>query len=197
MAFWDSITDLFRSAEESTPGNAAIHELIDRGEDYQTRYDQWKKTQGSRRLLDWIIEQYATHKAGQPADAGLGFLKLSTSAGFVIYIDSLNYQPEEFEFFFDFLKERVLALNYRSAISDRRVFNRKNWVETQERHYLKPKTDFSPTELIDQVFGNITIEHELRDGKPHNLRLRATFYSDALYKEANTFGALLMALSDF
>lgn len=196
MAFWDSVSDLFKSAEESTPGNAAVHELIVRDEAFLTSYEQWKRTHNSRRLLDWLVEQYATSKAGEPTDSGLGFLDLTSSKGFVIYFSRLNYTPEEIGYFFDFLKERVLTLNYRSDISDRRVFSRKDWVETQERHYLKPRNDFKVGELIDQGFGNITIEHELRNDVPHNLRLRATFYSDALYKAPASFGALMMALSE-
>lgn len=195
MAFWDSITELFRSADESTAANAAVHELIVRDDEFQEGYDKWKRTHNSRRLLDWLVEQYATNKAGQPTDAGVGFLNLSSSKGFVIYFGQLNYTPEEIEYFFDFLKERILALDYRSDISDRRVFSRKNWVETRERHYLKPNRDFESGTLMDQGFGNITIEHELRNDVPHNLRLRATFYSDAMYKDAATFGALMMALS--
>lgn len=195
MAFWDSITELFRSADESTAANAAVHELIVRDDEFQEGYDKWKRTHNSRRLLDWLVEQYATYKAGQPTDAGVGFLNLSSSKGFVIYFGQLNYTPEEIEYFFDFLKERILALDYRSDISDRRVFSRKNWVETRERHYLKPNRDFESGTLMDQGFGNITIEHELRNDVPHNLRLRATFYSDAMYKDAASFGALMMALS--
>ncbi|OAV43534.1 hypothetical protein [Lewinella sp. 4G2] len=195
MSFWDSITELFRSAEESTPGNAAVHELIVRDEEYLEGYEQWKRTHNSRRLLDWLEEQYATHKAGAPTDQGVGFLNLSSSKGFVIYFKELNYQPEEIAYFFDFLKERVLTLNYRSDISDRRIFSRRDWVETQERHYLKPINTFEEGELLHQAFGNITIQHELRDGVPHNLRLRATFYSDALYEEAHSFGALMIALA--
>ena len=196
MSFWESITELFRSAEESTPSNAAVHELIVRDNEFLLGYERWKRTHNSRRLLDWLVEQHASHRAGAPMDEAVGFLKLRSSAGFVIYFQHLNYQAEEIEYFFDFLKERVMALNYRSDISDRRMFSRKSWVETQERHYLKPINTYNSAELLDQQFGNITIEHELRDGAPHNLRLRATFYSDALYKDAHSFGALMMALAE-
>ena len=194
MSFLQTIADLFRAAEESTPGNAAVHELIERDADFLVGYEQWKRTHNSRRLLGWLTEQYATHKAGQPTDEGVGFLNLSSSKGFVIYVRDLNYSAEEIAYFFDFLKERVLTLNYRSDISDRRVFNRRDWVETQERHYLKPINTFKHGQLLEQGFGNITIEHELRNDVPHNLRLRATFYRDALYSEAGSFGGLMMGL---
>ncbi len=169
--------------------------MIERDEAYLAGYTQWKRTVASRRLLDWLVEQYATQRAGQPTDAGIGFLDLPGSKGFVIYFRELNYQPSEISYFFDFLKERVLTLDYRSAISDRRVFSRKSWVETQERHYLKPQVTFKAGELIDQSFGNITIQYELRDDVPHNLRLRATVYRDSLYKEGASFGAFIMAIS--
>ena len=195
MAFWDQITDLFRRADESSPGDPAVHELIERDADFLVGYERWKRTHNSRRLLDWLVEQYTTYRAGQATDAGIGFLDISSSKGFVIYFRDLNYSPEEIEYFFDFLKERVQTLDYRSDISDRRVFSRKDWVETQERHYLKPRKNYQEGELIKQAFGNITIQHELRNDRPHNLRLRATAYQDALYEEAASFGALMMALA--
>ena len=195
MAFWDDITNLFRKADESSPGDPAVHELIERDEAFLAGYERWKRTHNSRRLLDWLTEQYATHRAGERTDEGVGFLDTPSSKGFVIYFRQLGYNPEELEYFFDYLKERVQALDYRSDISDRRVFSRNDWVETQERHYLKPRKNYEHGKLINQAFGNITIQHELRNDVPHNLRLRATVYHDALYEDAATFGALMMAIS--
>jgi hypothetical protein len=48
---------------------------------------------------------------------------------------------------------------------------------------------------MDQVFGNIMIEFELRDELPHNLRLRATVYNDSLFEAKGSFGGLIMALA--
>ena len=195
MSFWDQITNLFREAEESTSSAPAVHELIERDEEELTDYARWRETLGSRRLLDWLQDQYAVHRGNGRTDEAIGFLETASTKGFVIYFHQTNYTRREINHFFHYLKERVQTLDYRSDISDRRVFSRRDWVETQERHYLKPRKNYVEGELINQAFGNITIEFELRDDRPHNLRLRATVYQDALYREAESFRALMMALT--
>lgn len=193
MAFWDNIADLFRQAEDSTAAKPVIHELIVRSPEEIADFERWKRTHNSRRLLSWLNQQFAFHLEGLPIDKGLGFLDTDSSKGFVIYLQELNYSKSEILHFFDFLKERILSFNYRSDISDRRLFSRKDWVETQERHYLKPRINLDE-HPIEQQFGNVTIQLEMRDDVVHNLRLRATVYNDSMFKKASSFRALMAAL---
>ena len=199
-SFWNKITALFDAAAESSPSAPAVHEMIERDAETLADYEQWKKTLARRRLFDWITDQYARFLSKHPTDGGISFLDTASSKGFVIHFNELQYGPREIHHFFHYLKERVLTLNYRTQISDRRIFSRRDWVETQERHYLKPRTRKQrnrPIERggLDQQFGNITIELELRNDRPWNLRLRATTYQDALYGAPESFRALLMALA--
>ena len=193
MTFWNQIKNIFTDAENSSPSVPTVHELIQRSEEDLTAYKHWKTTSGPRRLLDWLSNQYGRHKDGQSTDETIGFLNAQSSKGFVIYFRDMNYTREEITHFFHYLKERILTLDYRSDISDRRIFPRNHWIETQERHYLKPNIEYSEV-LMDQAFGNIMIEFELRDELPHNLRLRATVYNDSLFEAKGSFGGLIMAL---
>ena len=194
MAFWDQITNLFNRAEDSGPAAPTIHEMIERTDAEQADYDRWARTGGPQRLLDWLNEQYAIKLGKGRPDSSIDFLDTPSSKGFVIHFHQTNYTPAEVTHFFDYLKERVLALNYRTQISDRRIFPRNHWIETQERHYLKPRLERGNFTDVDQRFGNIMIENELRDDKAWNLRLRATTYQDAMYREAASFRALMVAI---
>lgn len=194
MPFWDQIKDIFRSAEVSSPTAPTIHELIERSEEETAAFTRWKNTAGAKRLLDWLTSQYTRQQNGQRTDETVGFLNTPSTKGFVVYFREMNYSREEITHFFHYLKERVLTLAYRSDISDRRIFPRRDWVETQERHYLKPLVDFNDAKM-NQAFGNIMIEFELRDDVPHNLRLRATVYNDSLYETGQSFGTLLEVLA--
>lgn len=194
MTFWDQIKNIFQRAEESSPTDPTVHELIERSPEDEAAYERWKRTAGPRRLMDWIVNQYYRDRDGLGSDDTIGFLRTNSTEGFVIYFRDMNYGPDEIAHFFDYLRERVLTLNYRPDISDRRIFPRRDWIETRERHYLKPRLDLSAPKL-DQAFGNVMIEYELRDDQPHNLRLRATVYSDALYAEGRSFGGLLEVLA--
>ena len=199
--FWDRVTALFSAAADSGPSDPAVHEMIVRDEEEMADYDRWKRTLARRRLLDWLTEQYARFAATGQRDAAVDFLDTPSSKGFVIHFNRTQYTLSEIRHFFHYLRERTLELNYRTQISDRRIYSRPDWVETQERHYLKPRTRkqrmAGPVERgdLDQKFGNVTIELELRDDQPWNLRLRATTYQDSLYAEPESFPALLMALA--
>jgi hypothetical protein len=199
-SFWDRITALFESAEKSGPTTPAVHEVLERDEEELRIYERWKQTLARRRLLDWLVDQYAVYRAQGRTDGSVSFLDTASSKGFVVHVHETHYSLTEIRHFFYYLKERILELNYRTQISDRRVFSRNDWVETQERHYLKPRTRKQREAVVErggleQKFGNITVELELRNDVPHNLRLRATTYQDALYADPESFGALMMALS--
>ncbi|MBK9013497.1 MAG: hypothetical protein IPM82_05115 [Saprospiraceae bacterium] len=107
---------------------------------------------------------------------------------------SLIYAREDAGHFFDLLKEKVLTLNYRNQLSDTRSWSEKDWVQTVERHYLKPRQNWEADKKINQQFGNITIELILRNDSPHLLTFRATSYSDRLYADASDFHELMQAV---
>ncbi len=194
MAFWNRIKEIFQQAEASTPANPTIHEVITRSPAEQTAYERWKQTTAPQRLLAWVSEQYTGHRARQRTDESIDFLDTTSTKGVVIHFHQTNYSREEIGYFFDLLKEKVQALGYRSDLSDRRIFPRRDWVETQERHYLKPRVDFNE-EQLNQAFGNITIELELRNDVAYNLRLRATTYNDALFERSISFAGLITAIT--
>ncbi len=112
------------------------------------------------------------------------------------YDEALVYLSEQhFDVcFFDYLKGQVLAQNYKSELSDIRETQRGAWLETIQRHYLKPKSSINDSGLIRQRFGNVTIELVLRNEVVHHLRLRATAYSDHLYQDAWDFQVLMDGL---
>lgn len=196
---WNYFKNLFNKAEESSPSQPLIHEMIQRSETERADYQRWKNTLVCRRLLDWLNDQYAIYRVA-PEDIGeaLDFLDTPSSKGFVIHFHKTRYSKRDVTHFFDFLKEQVLALEYRPQISDLRTYNRNNWVETVERHYLKPGPTLRKQQEGDgrflQKFGNIMIELELRDDQVHNLRFRATSYKDSLFKEPQEFKELMQQI---
>lgn len=190
--FWKYIKNIFKAAEESSPNQPVIHELIIRTDEEQKDYDYWKETLVRRRLCDWLNQQYAIHKVlPNDIDEGLSFLNTPSAKGFAIHFHQTQYSKRDAVHFMDYLKERVLSLNYRTQISDARVFNRANWVEAIQRHYLKPRINFEEGKKTNQKFGNITIELVFRNDTPYQLKFQATTYSDSLYKDASDFSDLM------
>lgn len=194
-SIWRYFKQLFREAEQSTPANPAVHEWITRSEEEKADYEHWKNTLDKRRLTDWLNDQYATYQVlPQETDEAIDFLDTPSSKGFVVYFLKTGYSKEETGYLFDYLKEQVLKLGYKTQLSDTRTYNRPDWVETVERHYLKPRKGLKKEEKIDQLFGNITIEREFRDENIHNLRLSATAYNDRLYAPPQPFKELMQGI---
>jgi len=195
---WKYFKELFRKAESSSPSQPLIHELIERTPEELADYDHWKSTLVCRRLRDWLADQYAIFRVEpENIDEGMDFLNTPSSKGFAIHFFKTRYSRRDATHFFDFLKEKVKELGYRTQISDSRSYQRANWVERIDRHYLKPPASFShhaATGRFEQRYGNITVELELRNDQVHNLRFRATAYRDHLFEDAEEFKDLIQQL---
>lgn len=158
-------------------------------------YEQWRQTEAGQRMLDWLAREYGHYLAGQRKDNAVAFLNTPSSKGFILYFHQTAYRADQIRHFFQLLKERVQAQDYRVGISDRIIYSRPSWVEKVERHYLKPRSKFVEGEPVRQAYGNIAIELESRDDKIHHLRLRATVYQDSLYEKGMSFGRLIEDIS--
>ncbi len=193
---WSYFKSLFDKAEESSPSQPLIHEMIERSSEEREDYERWASSLVRRRLTDWITNQYAIHLTDpHHVDEGLDFLDTPSSKGFVVHFHQTRYSRRDATHLFDYLKHRVLALEYRTQISDLRTYNRSGWVETIERHYLKPGPTLRKQKQEDgrflQKYGNIMIELELRNEQVYNLRFRATSYKDSLFREPRDFEELM------
>ncbi len=195
--FWKNIKQLFQSSEKSSPMQPAIHEMIERSAVEKEDYLQWKRTLSRRRLLDWLNNQHVEYIINpQHTDDAIDFLNTPSSKGFVMHFHETRYNKREIIHFFDFLKERVLSINYRSYMSDLRTYNRPDWVETIQRHYLKPSIFLRKTnqKKSEQLFGNITIQLLLRNDQVRNLKFNATTYQDHQFEKADDFRELIQLL---
>lgn len=195
--FWKKIKNLFNAAEQSSPNQPVLHEMITRSETELADYEAWKETLGKRRLLDWLRTEHLNFmQEAKSRDAALDFLDTPSTKGFVIHFYKTRYNTREIVHFFDFLKEKILEMHYKTYLSDTRTYNRKEWVERTDRHYLKPPTNLRNPEQgkFDQRFGNITIELLFRNDKIYLLKFSASTYQDRLYKKAEDFQDLMKAL---
>lgn len=194
--FWQRLFNLQQAVENSSPAVPAIHELIQRSEEEQKAYEEWRDSYVAKQLRKWVRDEYQYYQqAGKSrADGHVDFLNIPSSQGFIVHFRQTNYSRQEATFFLDFLKERVKTLNYRTQISDTRTYSRNSWIETVERHYLKPRLDIVEGQKMDQQFGNITIELEIRDEVVHHLRLRATHYQDYNFLPVQDFKDLMTIL---
>jgi len=192
--FWKKIKSLFQESEQSSPSQPVIHKIIERSEADKIAYEKWKITLSARRLLDWLNNQYVAYLSPTArTDDAIAFLNTPSAKGFVIHFHQTQYRKTEIIHLFDLLREKVLEMKYHSYVSDIRTFNRPQWIESIQRHYLKPSLNFkkTKTEKFNQGYGNIKIELELRNEQVYNLRFSATTYQDHNFNKADEFKELM------
>ena len=196
-SWWSKIKALLTQSELSTPTRPAIHEVIKRSEEFLQEYEIWKGGPQHKKMLNWISEQYAIYqKKGREQSEHIDFLYTASAKGMAIHLADIEYGIDEARFLMDFFKERIREVHqYRTQVSDTRTYSMKTWVETVERHYLKPRPQYNEAGRIAQGFGNITLLLTLRDDKLYNFKLSATAYQDRLFSVEEQFSDLMRVIT--
>ncbi|MBI1226291.1 MAG: hypothetical protein GC192_13740 [Bacteroidetes bacterium] len=192
---WDYFKNFFREAEQSSASRPIFREQLVRSPEEKKAFENWEGNLANRRIIGFLAEGYATYQSS-PAevDRALTFLDTPSSKGFAIHFSQTDYSLQDARHLLDLLKLKVQTLNYRLQHSDTRTWSEKDWAQTVERYYLKPRQTWAEGQKIDQRYGNITIELTLRNDQPYLLTFRATSYSDRLYAEAANFYELMQAI---
>jgi hypothetical protein len=186
--FWDQIKNLLLHTEKSNPLNPAIHEIISLSNEEILKFENWKNTIVCSNFLIWLKKEYSEFLLHQKSSSSISFLNTPPSFGFMIHFSEMGYSYKDSIFIAHLLKEKIQQLPYKNQLSDRRIYNKnESTVEITERHYLKPKKIIIPGEKIDQYFGNITVQLQIRNDQPFQLSLRATTYPDRIYKPGLPF----------
>lgn len=189
MSFFDKLFEkLFpKNLPDHLP---VVEEALVRNEAYRTRIFLWQNSGAHRKLAYRVWEAWQLKKQKQTADLQVHILKTKGSNGI-----ALTYHPQigadEFQFFFDYLKEQTLQIGYKLYTSDRRIFLRPEYSETVEKHYLKPPVNLriedGKVQPCDQRYGNVIIEYIQINDKPSFIRLMAHYYEDRLYRKPLPF----------
>jgi len=172
-----------------------VHTMLERSAQETEDLENWKRQAGPDFFKQLLNEQYHNFLLTQTSEASLvSFYDNPKSAGFVLYHQTEN-KKSDLKHLFDLLKEQVLFLGYRGSLSDVKEFNKKDFVEKIERHYLKPSINRDPNlKIADQKFGNINLELIYHNDKIKYLKLVCNAYSDYKFSKAKSFTELMDSL---
>ncbi|MCR9253515.1 MAG: hypothetical protein NXI20_24075 [bacterium] len=189
MSFFDKVYQKVFGKPE--PSKASIvHEPIKRDSKFQFYYEEWKASTNSDDLLQQIIDSYNLKLQKEDSIPKVHILNSPYSNGLAISYDK-SVSERDFEYLLDLFRDRILDnLGYRLEVSDRLITEKKNHIETKQKHYLKP---VRPKEegLIPQLYGNILLEHIQVNNEPSYLRIQANTYNDQLFEKPDKFEGLL------
>lgn len=191
MEFLDNLFGkLFPEKKENRP--VQVMELLRRSNKYQLAYATWKESPEARQILKEIDRSYYLKRNQIQGDYTIHLFQSAAANGFAItYHPALS--PQFFQFLLDFWRDRMLAIGYRLANTDRQIRDKDTYVETVEKHYLKPPLTKNQAQA-EQRFGNVLLEYVLVDQQPSYIKVLATIYSDRLFTEALSFEELLEQL---
>lgn len=198
MSFWKHIKKWMK--QEGAQGHLCSqpisHQLIKRSPEYLQEYQRWTNSKCQKDMLAYIANNYKIWK-NTPCEQceSIDFLKMKSFRGFVVHFMDLDRDCEEVRHLFDYLKNQIRQLGYRSYVSDIKEFQRARWIEKVERHYLKPPLTSNQNGKREQRFGNINIELLFRDEEPLHMKFSACTYQDSQFSEAEDFEELVVAMT--
>lgn len=178
MGFFDDLRQRLFSKS-----NTLWQEVIRRPAREVAHQKKWS-AQGPE-VLASLHKAYHYQKAGITGSWQIHVFHSRYANGFAVDFPA-EMSAMDFQHLFDLLRDRVLAMDYRLANSDRRFAEKPEFVETIEKHYLKPPIQKSEPP-IDQHYGNILIELIKHDEEPRHIKLMANIYNDRLYQSPRSF----------
>jgi hypothetical protein len=165
---------------------------IRRSSSYLKDYESWYKDRKYQAIDDEVYESYRKRLHNILSSLNLFVYRSPQANGFYFTYEE-RFGPEEYSFYFDSLRDRVLALGYSLYHSNREFKNKPNHVEKTETHYLKPiqTKEQMQTNIADQKYGNVIIDLVFVNNDPSYLKVMVNVYSDSLYTEALPFSAFM------
>ncbi|MFK7982089.1 MAG: hypothetical protein AB8G86_19065 [Saprospiraceae bacterium] len=190
---WQYFQNLFLKVEHSSKNQPILHDSIERSVEELAAYEQWKGLMVKKQLMNWLETEYVDFlKDGQPIDKNIIFLDTVSSKGFAIRFSELRYNTTQANQLFDYLKEKIMLLNYKTYAADIKTYTKGKIIESLAKYYLKPSLkNMLSGPPFNQEFGNINIELICQNDLPTLLKFSATVYNDRSYLPPKRFGALM------
>lgn len=178
--------DIYRKLFANTGQSPRIlHEVITRSAAYKRDYERWKNNGNMEEQMAKLYNSYQMKARKIEVGYKVHLLDSNYANGFALTYEE-DFSRIEFQYLFDYLAERTLPLGYTLVNSDITITEKPNFIESKEKHYLKPALNQAEAPL-DQLFGNILIEQILVNDRPSYIKLVANVYADSLYKAPRPF----------
>jgi len=188
----DFLKNLFKRTQNSKL--PLIQEPLVRSEAEDMTYQLWIAQEKHVVHQQFLRNQFEIFLQKQRPDSACVFMKNAHTGG-LMYYHREPYATQDFQHFFEFLKQSIVALNYRIYMSDVKQFNRKSFAEKIERHYLKPLYVLDETtQKLDQRYGNIHLELTYHNDKAIQIKLLCHNYHDHKFKTSLNFNDMIYKL---
>lgn len=188
MALFNDIWEQLFPAQPNRP-QIAVKERLVRSPSYLNNYVEWKSSLRPQALINEVEKAYYYKRNQIQSFYQVHLLQTAPANGF-----ALSYHPhigeKTFRFLFDYWRDTMLDLGYRLQNTDRHMREMPAYIQTTERHYLKPPVRQPQQSPLNQLYGNVLLEHVQINDSPSFLKVQVNIYADHLYTEALPFDDL-------
>jgi hypothetical protein len=165
---------------------------IRRNEQETRDFDKWKASTRQTSMLTWLREQLMTYQSTPTkTHDGIDFTATALSKGFRLHPALTRFPDAACVHLFDYLKEQLIAFDYKLTTSDSRLFKRDYWDETIQRYVLKP---LNAQNTEGSLFSEITIELILKDNHLCQLRMSAFIPNTDMPRQTSDFADLMQLI---
>ena len=196
MNFFNQIYQkIFSSTENESSSSVEVREPLKRNATYQANFQEWIEQKKYLRLLKPIARAYHFKKTNIRSDIQVHLLRSGGANGFAVTYHP-DFGEQEFQFLLDFWKEKVLEISYQLQVAEKRMTEKKDYVETKEKYYIKPsiRLEAMQNKLCNQLYGNILLEYVQIDEQSSYLKVLVTYYVDAQFSEVLDHDELITLL---
>jgi hypothetical protein len=171
------------------PSIPIISEKIDRSNAFINAYIDWCNSGKRNNILLQIRKDFNESITQNKKIKGLSIL-ISPYADGIILHKNYRIKEKELIYLFDYFKEACIKNAYTLYVSDRKITEENNSIKTKDKHYLKPKLNYSEPPL-SQLYGNVIIELVYTNNEFEYLKFMTNKYSDRLYQNPLPFEDLM------
>ncbi|MFD3001011.1 hypothetical protein ACFS7Z_11600 [Pontibacter toksunensis] len=164
---------------------------LERSGKHMAAYSRWVEEQVYLNWTGAFFKAYHYRKANLPSQYRVQITQEEHIRGAVFFYDP-GMGPQNFTFFFDLLKDRVLKLGYTLHSCDKLEVRHERYLEQVEKHVLTPPaSDLAGTSLCNQLYGNVLLDFIKVNNQPGYIRLLTNIYNDPYFSEPLPMDELL------
>ena len=179
--------------EENPLKEVLVREMIKRNQVFLDEYELWKEAKLNEEMIAQI--QAARTARDENPTASINYYRHAENMSNGFYVQaSAEWNTTDYSFLVQWFIDKIITLDYYVNNATREAVVENGELTTVEMFYLKPKLKYRMEMPYNQLFGNIIIEHIIKDEQSSLVKLMANVYSDRNFKDPYNFEDLLNEL---
>lgn len=175
-----------KESKENQEKETLIREPIKHSTTFLNEYQFWLEEQMYTSLLNHIRKNYWQKKNHPESDVSLEILDKVNAKGFYCRAES-PWTVKDYQFLVNYFLNQLKTAEYTVNNSSREVIEKSGDLLIQEIFYLRPKLKFKKELPYKQLFGNVNIEHRVKNDETDLVKVMVTTYTDNNYEQPYDF----------